>query len=246
MLAVAAIVIALVGLFWNLAGSPALLAPTNLRRLSEYLRSRPAEWSAAKRERVRDMEEDRLLREQTKTEARVKGDLRRTVVRLHEMESGDASYHKTEWKSQKALCKEAALEIVRYLNYRVCRTGSNWQNVVCKNYGTDTIIVRVAKSRWRRRTLQLCILIHPSPSLTDVGYAWPEVFGGSATVLSTPLTAGDLERLGWEFPDDWETWQTKRIPGRSLPELMTPEILRIRQVSDWDPRSPFAGSMLPE
>lgn len=234
---------------WSLAGKPEPLSLANLRRFGGYVSSSPARWRArreAQRERERIEKEARLQRMRTKTETKLRDDLRSAVVRLHEMQSGSASYHKIEWKAQKTRCKDAVFEIIKHMNYRFSCSGSNWENAACTNYKTDTIVFHVTKSRWCQRKLQLYILIHPSPSLTTDQYYWSEMFGGSAMVLSTPLTAGELERLGWEFPDSWESWFTKRIPGRSLPELMTPDVMEARRVRDWSPDSPFAGVKLPE
>ena len=228
---------------WSLMGRPEPLSQANVRRAIQTVRETPAKRRIAKRKRERRAEEMRLEQEQTETETKLKDALRSAVVRLHEMESGNASCYPAEWKMQKRLCKEAVFDIVQYIGYRFCCTGSNWDNVACTNYETDTIIFHVTKSRWRKRTLQLYILVHPLPTLSSL---WPELDGGAATVLSMPLTASDLEKLGWEFPDRWESLQSKRIPGRSLPELMSPDVIRARRVRDWVPDSPFAGTKLPE
>ena len=231
---------------WNLMGRPEPLSRANVQRAIRIVREQPAKRRTAKLEQERRTEEERIRRERTEAETKLKAALRSAVVRLNGMECGGASYHPTEWKLRKNLCKDAVFAIVQYKGYHFDHKGSNWDNAACINYDTDTIIIHITKSRWRKRTLQLCVLIHPSSTLTFTQYGWPEVFGGSATVLSAPLAPADLITLGWSFPDDWEAWNTMRIPGHSQPEHMTPDIVRERQVRDWDPDSPFAGTKLPD
>ncbi len=221
----------------------------SVRRTREWLKQNRLNRQTARERKANESRraaQELLARERAKTEAKLRDALRSAVVRLHEMESGNASYYATEWKSQKSLCKDAVFGIAQYMDYQFSTSGSNWNNVACTNYETDTIIFHVVKSRWRKRTLQLYILVHPSPSLTNDQYGWSELNGGSATVLSTPFTTADLTRLGWEFPDEWEAWEPKRIPGRSLPEFMTLDAINYRRVRDWDPNSPFASLKLPD
>ena len=238
---------------WSLAGKPEPLSPASLRRFGRFVRSSPARWRArrnrqraTKREHEERIKEEQLHRERTEKERLLKTTLRYAVLRLHAMERGNSRYTKTVWKGQKTLCKDAVFGIVEYMGYQLSPTGNGWDNVACTNYETDTIIFHFTKSRRRKRALQLYILVHPSPNLTETEYGWSELAGGSAIVLSMALTAADLTRLGWEFPDEWEGWEPKGIPGRSLPEHMTPEAIVYRRVRDWNPDSPFAGLKLPD
>lgn len=233
-IAVAATIVAasfaVLSFLWKLMGSPTPLSAANLRGLAQRVRRVfirvaciPVDLRAAGDQRRRD----RIERQREAREENLRASLRSAIMRLYEMERGMHRYHKSEWRRQQQLCKREAMRIVGYLGYRISRDTIS-PIVIPTNYSTESIIVHVGRCPRRPRTFKLTICVHPSPTLTKMQFSWPEAFGDSATVLTTPLTEADTTALGWSFPAKWLDWHPP-LPGHSTPERMTPDVMQFRQ-----------------
>ena len=103
----------------KLAGVDAPLSSRSLRKPLALTQSKRLAWMKA---RKREADQRRIEENSAAVEAReqpLRDALRSTVARLHKMEQDTASYHFSEWKRQKRLCKLAVLDIIKYMKYEI-------------------------------------------------------------------------------------------------------------------------------
>ena len=131
--------------------------------------------------------------------------LEASVDQLRLMEQRRTKYHKVEWKRQIRDCKERT---VRYLSLKGTQIAKDKYTLgpLPIQSGDGTIIIAWEPSEWNRGKVQIDLYWHPNSLLTHeelIRFRFAHEPREHLKVFSRPLTDGDMNAVGWEYPDIW-------------------------------------------